>query len=145
ERAVGVEVVAGTIRRVVFRRRVAGAPIGDVGVGIVGAGDIEGAAAGLPGVVLVLPGLVPKLAGAGDSVKPPLFVAGLGIERDQPIADATIAARGADEDRVLERKRRGVERKVGLVTEVLVPDDLASFLVGRDHAAVAAGHRDDEV
>src|SRR5580704_9713178 len=62
QRAVGEEVVAGPVGGVVFRRRIAGAPIGDVGRGIVGAGDIERAAAGLPGIVLVLPGLAAGLA-----------------------------------------------------------------------------------
>src|SRR5262249_22474611 len=139
------EVVAGPIGRVVFRRGIAGAPIGDVGVGIVGAGDIERAAAGPPGVVLVLPGLVAGLAGAGDRERLPFDVAGLRIERRDPVAHAAVAAGGADDDLVLERERRRVEIDVGLIVELFVPDDLAGVAVGRDDAGVAAGDRDDEV
>src|SRR6185369_5710703 len=44
-------------------------------------------------------------------------------------------------------KRKGsrVERHVGLVAQVPVPDDLAGLLVGRDDATVMAGHGDDEI
>src|SRR6202043_3924548 len=145
ERAVGVEIVARAVGGIVFRRRISGAPIGDVGVGIVGAGDVEGAAAGLPGVVLVLPGLAARIAGGGDRIGLPLRVAALGIERHDPIAHPLVAARGADDDRILERERSGVERHVGLIVQVLVPDDLSGLLVGRDDAAVLAGDRDHQI
>ena len=60
--AVGVEVVAGPVGRIEHRHRIAGAPDGLVGSRVVGAGDPHGAAAGLPGVVVALPGLAPGFA-----------------------------------------------------------------------------------
>src|SRR5439155_12780442 len=90
--AVGVEIVARPIGAVVFRRWIAGAPIRSVGPRIVGAGDVERAAAGLPRVVPVLPGLVPGLARTRNGVEAPQLIAGLGIERDQPVAHALVAA-----------------------------------------------------
>ena len=145
DRAVGEEVVAGTIGAVVARDRIAGTPIGDVGVGVVGAGDIEGAATGLPGIDLVLPGLTARLARGRNGKGFPLGVAGLGIERGDPVAQTAVAAGAADHDRILERKRRGGEFEVGLVAQVLVPYDLAGLLVGRDHASVIASDRNNEI
>src|SRR5262249_56758472 len=125
--------------------RVASAPIGDVVLRIIGAGHVERAAAGLPGVLLVLPGLAAGLAGGGDHERLPLLLAGLGIEASEPVADAVVAARGADHDRILERKRRGREFEVGLVAVLLVPDDLTGLGVGCDDAPVIAGDRDHQI
>src|SRR5262249_42540831 len=145
ERAVGVEIVARTVGAVIFRRRIARAPIGHIGDGIIGARDVERAAAGLPGVVLVLPGFMARFAGSRNGIKPPQLVAGLGVERDQPVAYAPVAAGSPDDDPVFQRQGRRIERHVGLVVEILVPDDLPGFLVGRDDAPIAAGDRNDEV
>ena len=57
---VGVEVVAGTRLRIVDRDRIAGAPDRELRRRIVGAGLPEAAAAGLPGVVRVLPGFAAR-------------------------------------------------------------------------------------
>src|SRR5262245_49170578 len=145
DRAVGEQVVARPVRGIVARRRVASAPIGEVGLRIVGAGHVERAAAGLPGVLLVLPGLAAGLAGGGDDEGLPLLLAGLGIEAGKPVAHAIVAAGGADHDCVLERERRGREFEVGLVAVLFVPDDLAGLRVGRDDAPVIAGDRDHEI
>ena len=80
DRAVGEEVVARPIGRIVHRHRVAGPPEGLVGGGIVGSGHPQGAAAGLPGVVLVLPGFAAGLAGRRNGVFLPEPLAGLGVE-----------------------------------------------------------------
>src|SRR5262249_53044150 len=90
QRTVGVEIVARPIGAVGVRRRVSRTPVGGVGRGIIRAGDIEGAATGLPGIVLVLPGLMPRLAGSRNGVEAPELVAGLGVERDQPVAHALV-------------------------------------------------------
>src|SRR5580704_2219491 len=66
DRAVGEEVVAGPIGRVIHRDGVAGAPDRLIGGCVVGAGDPHGAAARLPGIVLVLPSLAAKLARRWD-------------------------------------------------------------------------------
>src|SRR5262245_60269462 len=117
DRARRVEIVAGAALRIIARHRIAGAPIGQIALRIVGAGDIERAAAGLPGVVLVLPGLVPGLARCRDRMGLPQHVAGLGIERGDPVAHAAIAARGADDDLVLERERRGGDEHLRVVAQ----------------------------
>ena len=112
---------------------------------IVRAGDVERAAAGLPGVVLVLPGLAAGLAGRRDREGLPLHVAGLRIERHDPVAYALVAAGGADDDVVLERQRRRRQLDFRLIVQVLVPDDLAGLLVGRDDARILAGGRDHQI
>ena len=60
--ALGEQIVARTVGGIVARGRIAGAPIGEIGLRIVGAGDVERAAAGAPGFGLVLPGLAAGLA-----------------------------------------------------------------------------------
>src|SRR5262249_40082051 len=84
DRAVGEEIVARPIRGIVARRRVAGAPIGEVRRRIVGAGDVERAAPGPPSVDLILPSLAAGLAGGRDHERFPLLFAGLGIEPGEP-------------------------------------------------------------
>ena len=101
---------------------------------VVGAGDPHGAAAGLPGVVLVLPGLAAGFAGRRNHVFAPHQLAGRGVERGDPVAHAAVAAGGADDDLVLDGERRRGELQVGLVVAVGLPDDLAGLLVGRDDA-----------
>ena len=145
DRAVGEEVVARPIGGIVARRGVARSPIGQVGRRIVGAGDVERAAAGLPGVGLVLPGLAAGLARRRDRERLPFELAGLGVERGDPAAHAVVAAGAADDDLVLERERRGGDLHAVLVVQVGVPDDLAGLLVGRDHAPVETGDGDDEI
>ncbi len=143
--AVGEEIVAGAVGRIVARRRIARAPIGQVGGGIKGARDVEGAAAGLPGIGLVLPGFAAGLAGCGDREALPFQVAGLRVERGHPAAHAVVAAGAADDHGILQRERRRGDLHALLVEQVLVPDDLSSLLVGRDHAPVETGDRDHQV
>src|SRR5262249_46858331 len=84
DRTVGEEIGDGPIGGIVARRWIAGAPIGQVGGGIIGAGDVKRAAAGLPGIGLVLPGLAAGLARRRHRESLPLHVAGLRIERSDP-------------------------------------------------------------
>src|SRR5256714_1902401 len=144
DRRVGEQVVAGTIGGVVARRRIAGAPVREVARRIVGAGDVERAAAGAPRLGLVLPGLAAGLARRRNDEGLPLHVAGLRIERGEPVAHAIVAARGADQDGVFGDERGSGEFEIGLVADLLVPHDFARLLVGGDHAAVVAGDRDDQ-
>src|SRR5262245_36330817 len=139
-RRVGVEVVAGARLGIVLRHRIACAPDGESGRGVVGAGLPQPAATGLPGVVLVLPGLAAGLARLRDRIPAPELVAGARIERGHPAAGAAVTGAVGDEHFSLDRHRRG--RKPFLVAELvglgdfLVPDDLARITVERDHAAV---------
>src|SRR5262249_59312031 len=124
--AVGVEVVAGPIGGVEHRHRIAGAPDHLVTGDVVGAGHPHGAAAGLPGVVLVLPGFAARLARCRHHVFAPQQLAGRGIERGDEVAHAAVATGGTDDDLVLDRERRCGELQVGLaVADVRLPDALA--------------------
>ena len=145
EHARSIEIVARAARRVVTGHRIAGSPIGEIVGRIIGAGDVEGATARLPGIVLVLPGLAAGLARRRDRIGLPQRIAGLGVERGDPVAQAAVAAGGADHDRILERERGGGQLQVRLVAQVLVPHHLAGLLVGRDHAPVIGGDRDHQV
>src|SRR5260370_27002312 len=89
--AVGEEVVAGPVGWVEHRHRIAGTPDGLVGVWIIGAGHPDGAAAGLPGVVPVLPGLTAGLARRRDRVLLPQPPAGRGLKPRHPRPPALIA------------------------------------------------------
>ena len=145
DRAVGVEVVARPVGRVEHRHRVAGAPDRLVGLRIIGPGDPHGAAAGLPGVVLVLPGLAAGLAGRRHRVMAPQHLAGRGVEPGHPVAHAVVATGGADDDLVLDRERRGGQRDLRRVGEAGFPHDAAVILVGRDDARRVLGGSDDEI
>ena len=146
DQAVGVEVVAGTVIRVEHRHRIAGAPQHLIGGDIVGAGDPHGAAAGLPRIVLVLPGLAAGFAGRRHDVFAPGDLSGRGIDRHDEVAGAAVAAGGAQHDLVLDRERRRGELQVDLaVGEIALPRDLAGLLVGGDHAGRVVGDGDDEI
>src|SRR5690606_23450226 len=75
---------------------VAGAPVGEAELGVVGARDPDGRPAGLPGVAG--PGLAAGLAGLGDRVGLPDLLARLGVVRGDEAADAVLAAGDAHED-----------------------------------------------
>src|SRR5262249_57907202 len=126
--------------------RVAGAPDRLVGGGVVGAGHPDGAAAGLPGIVVALPGLAAGLARRRDRELAPQELAGLGVEPGHPIAHALVAVGGPDDDLVLDGERRRRERHVRRVRERGFPHHLAAVLVSRDDAGRRdAGARDDEI
>src|SRR6267378_595890 len=139
DHGVGIEVVAGARLRIVLRHRVAGAPDGEPGGGIVGAGLPEAAAARLPGAGLVLPGLAARIAGLGDGVPSPQFVAGARIEPREPAAGRIAGAVG-NEDLAVHRQRRGIELLTAaeLVDrdDLLVPDDLAAVAVDGNDPSV---------
>ena len=145
DHAVGEQVVAGAIGRIEHRHGIAGAPDHLVGRGIVGARDPHGAAADLPGVVLVLPGLAAGLARRRYDVFAPDQLAGGAVERRDPVAHAAVAAGGTNDDLVLDRERRGGDLHVRLVVQVRLPDHLAVVLVGGDHAGGIVGGGDDQI
>src|SRR6202044_840551 len=92
DRAAGKEVVTWAIGAVEAGNRVAGSPIGQVRVRIVGTGDVKRAAACLPGIVLVLPGLAARLPWGGHRVGLPLHIPGPRIKRGDPVAHAAVPA-----------------------------------------------------
>src|SRR5439155_19534856 len=145
---VGVEVVAGARLRIVLRDRVAGAPDRELGGRIIRAGLPEPAAAGLPGVVLVLPGLAPWLARLRDGIPAPQFVTGPGIKACDPAARSRIACAVRDDHFAFGGDRRGGKPLLAAEFvddgDLLVPDDFAAVAVERDHASVGQD-RDHQV
>src|SRR6266481_9835803 len=135
DHAVGEEVVARTVVRIRPWHRIAGAPQHLVGRRVVGPRDPHGAAAGLPGIVLVLPGLAAGLARSRNDIFAPRQLAARGIDRHDEVSHAAVAARSADDDLVIHGERRRREGDAGLaVGESGLPYDLAGLLVRRDHA-----------
>src|SRR5262249_1163585 len=104
------------------------------------AGLPQAAAAGLPGVGLVLPGLAALLARLRHRVPAPQLCAGLDVERRDPAARRAVAGAVRNQHLALgdERRREEALAAAELVGErdLLVPDDLARVAVDRDDAAV---------
>src|SRR5262249_17230686 len=130
DRAVGEQVVTWPMGRIELWDRVARAPDGLIGLRIVGAGDPDRAAAGLPGVGLVLPGLTAGLTRARDGVFAPDKFSARGIERGDPVTDAGAARRRTHQDLVLDRKRRARDAQRRIVGDVGLPNDFAGLLIG---------------
>src|SRR5215470_5994528 len=113
--AVGVEIVARSMEWIEHRHRIASAPDGLIGSGIVGAGHPHSTASGLPRIGIALPGLAAGLAGGWDSELAPEAFAGGGIEPGYPVAYTLVAVGGADDDLVLDgewRRREGHVRRI---------------------------------
>src|SRR6185312_17293141 len=98
------------------------------------------AAAGFPGVGLVLPGLAAGIAGFGHHVPAPKLVAGLDVERRQPAAGLRVARAVGDQNLAFGGDRGGEEffltAEFVRLGDLLVPDDLAGVAVDGDHPAV---------
>ena len=116
--AIAIEVVAAAVVAIPIGTGVADAPVSEIELGIVGAGDPHGGAASLPGIAG--PGFVAGLARAGDGVEAPGFLAGGGVEGGDETADAELAAGDSHDDFVFDDQRgvrEGVTR-VALATSV---------------------------
>ena len=137
----GVEVVAGPLIAEP-RRAVAGAPEGDVGLGVVGAGHPDRGAAALPGVAL--PGVVAGLARTGDGVGLPHLLAAVGIVGGDEAADAELAARDPDHDLAVHDQRRHghVVAFLPVGDRLALPGHLAGLGIERDHHRVLPGQVD---
>ena len=103
--ALGVEVVAFADVAVEIGGGVAGAPVEEIQLGIVGAGEPGAAAAGFPGVAG--PGVVAGFAGAGDGVPAPETFAGVGVIGVEEAVEAMIAGGDAHDDFILDDHGRG--------------------------------------
>ncbi len=100
EDGVGIEVVPGPLVWIPVRPWIPSPPVRQIEGRIVGAGHPDRAPARLPGVSL--PRVVAGLAGSGNGVKAPDFLAGARIMRSHEAADAELAAADADENLVLD-------------------------------------------
>ena len=127
------------------RLRLRDAPVGEIEIGIVAAGD-PGVAAGARDVGHGAPGVAAGLAGARDGVELPQLLAGLGVVgadvaailRPEPIAAVQpldhLAARDDRTARIGEAAARVRDRHI--------PRHLAGARIERDQAAVVGRHVD---
>src|SRR5262249_49426947 len=141
--AVGVEVVAGAEFGVEIGSRIARAPVLHVELGIVRAGRPDRAAAAVPGVVAVLPGLVAGLTLGRNGVELPLLLARSQVGRGNEAADAIFGTGNTGHGLVLGDQRR---HRDGLgdrwIGNLLLPSGRARLLVDGEHAAVERGGDD---
>ena len=120
---------------------VADRPVQRVVLFVVRAGDPRGTAAVL--VRFAAPRLGARLAGGRDRVGFPYLVACIGVERDDPAAHAVLGARGAGDDLAAQRQRHDREALgVGVVANLLVPDDLTGRVAERDDVRIQGGEVD---
>ena len=131
---VRIEVVAGT-PVAGPRAAVADAPKADVQRGIVGAGNPDRPAAGLPRVGR--PRLAARFARGGDRVTAPELAAAHGVQRRDEPPDAELATRSADHDHPVHHQ--GGHRDV--VGAAVVRDRAVPYERGRlPHRAPRRGH-----
>src|SRR6202011_2927018 len=115
---------------VVVGAGIADALVERIGLGIIGRGFPDRAAAVLPTVLAVLPGLVAGLAGARDGVGAPRHLAGVEVGRLDIAADAELAAGGADDREIADDERRGCQRLADRrLGDLALPYDFAGCLV----------------
>src|SRR5215475_7480028 len=88
------------------RGGVAGAPESEIGLGVIGSGDPDRAAAALVVIAACRPGLAAGLARRGHRVGLPERLAGLRIIRSKESTDAQLAAGRADHDLAVDHERR---------------------------------------
>src|SRR5262249_40195758 len=127
-------VVAWPVFRIPVGAGVADALVEGVGLRIVGRGLPHRAAAVLPAVLAVLPGLVAGLAGAGNRIGTPERLAGVEVSRFDKATDAEFAAGSADDRHVADHQRRNGEN-LGVcgIGDLALPYGLASRLIDGEH------------
>ena len=123
------------------RAGVAGAPVGQVQVGVERARHPHRRPAGAPGIAW--PGVVPRLAGTRDGVGLPDLGPGVGVERRDEAADAPFAARDTHHHLAVDDQRGHRHVVAGaVVLHRLFPHDVARDGVERDHERVGGGQVD---
>ena len=115
QQRIGVQVVAFADFPVPVRAGVAGSPINEVQLRVVGAGDPGRGGAAFPTVPR--PSLVAGLAGAGHGPETPGALAALRVVGVEEAAHAVLASGHADDDLVLDGQRRDGYRDGGMVVE----------------------------
>ena len=136
---VGVEVVARTIFGVEHRHRIARAPVGGLGFGVIRTRHPHAAAAGLPAVgvarFVALPGFRTRLALVGHRIEAPQLVARIDLQRRDIAAGRPVTIGLADQHLVAHHQRCSNEAFAG-PADLLVPDHVAGFAVAGDHVAI---------
>src|SRR5262249_57873695 len=111
--------------------------------GIVGARHPSRAAANLPGVVVLRPGLVALLAARRDGVAPPQMLPGLGVPAVDEAADAKLGAGNAGDQYAVRYQRSDGERKAILpFSRLRLPQLLAILSVVGAHVSIGHGAED---
>src|SRR3984893_11043746 len=91
-------------------RRIAGPPIDEIELGIVGAGDPARSSADLPGVGVLRPSLVPLLAARRNGISAPKLLAGLWIPAVDEAPDPIFGARDACDQNTIRDQWRARHR-----------------------------------
>ena len=139
EHRVGVQVVAQPHLAAVVGAGVAGAPVDEVELGIVRAGDPGRRPAGAPRVAQ--PRLVVGMIGPRNRVRPPRAFAGLRVVRVEEPADAELPARDARHHPVLDdERRRGLAVAAPVIRHLRVPHQVARARVDGDQVRVERAH-----
>src|SRR5262249_56812770 len=79
--------------------------------GMRGAGDPGGAAAALPGIVVLRPGLVALFGAGGDGISPPQMLASLSVPAVDEATNAKLGAGNASHQHAVHNQRRNRKRK----------------------------------
>ena len=90
DHGIGIEIVAGALRGIPVGAGIAGAPVDQVQIRIVGTCDPDRAAAVLP--IVSAPAFVSGLAGSGNGIEPPGFLARFAVKSGDESADAEFPA-----------------------------------------------------
>src|SRR5262249_14434188 len=146
ERRVGVEIVARAVFRIEHRRRLAGAPERQLEIWIIGAGLPEGPGTLLPGIVVVLPGFVARLARRRHAEGPPYDRPGISVESVDRGARTLVDAAAGDDQLVADHQRSAGQRAVAGL-EIVEFDGLGHFAgvaIAPDDPAIA-GNGNDKV
>src|SRR5215207_366128 len=141
--AVGVEVVALADASVEVGRRVAGPPVQEVQLRVVGAGDPAVSTTPCPGFTFGGPGLGTGLPGLRNRVAAPDALSGLDVVGVEVAAHAEFPAGAPHDDYVLHDEGSDCGALTSPhVTVHGVPDQLAGFRVEREHVGVQGGDED---
>jgi len=119
-----------------IRGGVAGSPVDQVEIGIVGSREPGRTATEAPAIPF--PGFITFLTGSGHHVPAPGDASGFGVERGEIAAMRLIAAVASDDDLVLDDERRGEVVAAALlgIVDADLPSLLAGFLIERDQEIV---------
>lgn len=149
---VGKEIVACAQLAAELRNGIADAEVCEAQLRIDRRGHPHAAAARLPVLVILRPGLVTFMALVGNDVEGPLLLAGLGVQPDDAPAQPEVAVRHAgNEHAVRVGRRRGdlLALDGRIVADAPDPEQIARGFVergdartghGREHLAVPDGH-----
>src|SRR5262249_36084893 len=111
--------------------------------GMRGAGDPGRAAADLPGIVVLRPGLVALFGAGGDGISPPQMLASLSVPAVDEATNAKLGAGNASHQHAVHNQRRNRKRKaLPPFCRLRLPQLLTVFGVIRDDVGIQRGAED---